>query len=76
MTRSGYEYHCAAGESWDSVALKVYGNERYAADLLGANPALCHVTIFTGGERLSLPTLEIAGNDTTVYTPANAPWKD
>lgn len=76
MTRSGYEYHCAAGESWDSVALSVYGDEKYAADLLGANPALCQVTIFTGGERLFLPTLEIADDDAAVYTPANAPWKD
>lgn len=76
MTRSGYEYHCAAGESWDSVALSVYGDEKYAADILAANPALCHIVIFTGGERLALPTLEIAGDDGAVYTPANAPWKD
>ena len=57
MVKSGYEYHCAAGESWDSVALAVYGDEKYAADLLAANPALCHTVIFTGATLLSLPTL-------------------
>lgn len=76
MTRSGYEYHCAAGESWDSVALSVYGDEKYAADLLGMNPALCHVLVFTGGERLHLPTIAVADDGAAMYTPANAPWKD
>ncbi len=76
MKRSGYEYHCAAGESWDSVALEVYGNEKYAADLLRVNPGLCHKTIFTGGERVRLPVIEVASDGGQVYTPANAPWKN
>lgn len=75
MNRSGYEYHCAAGESWDSVALAVYGRESCAADILAANPALCHLTIFTGGEKLRLPIVEVA-DTSRVYTPATAPWKD
>lgn len=76
MIRSGYEYHCAAGESWDSVALSVYGDEKYAADIIAANPKFCHIVIFAGGERLALPTLEIAEDGGAIYTPANAPWKD
>ena len=75
MKLSGYEYPCAAGESWDSVAQKVYGDERYAADLLAANPENCHKHIFTGGEKLRLPTLAISSTG-SVYTPANAPWRD
>lgn len=76
MKRSDYEYHCAAGESWDSVALEVYGDEKYAADLLAVNPALCGKIIFTGGERLRLPALEISQKGDVAYTPANAPWKN
>ena len=76
MNRSGYGYRCAAGESWDSVALKIYGDEKYAADLLAANPALCRLLIFTGGEKVHLPTLEVPTTEAAVYTPAAAPWKD
>ena len=76
MIRSGYEYHCAAGESWDSVALELYGDEKYAAELLNANPALCHKVIFEGGEVLYMPIVEQASEEETTYTPANAPWKD
>ena len=76
MIRSGYVYHCAAGESWDSVALEIYGAEKYAAELLRANPALCHMTVFEGGETLYLPVVETAGEGEDVFTPANAPWKD
>lgn len=75
MIRSGYAYHCAAGESWDSIALSVYGSENYAAELMSVNPALCGKAVFCGGERLRLPVLAIAGQN-AVYTPANAPWKD
>ena len=76
MNRSGYVYRCAAGESWDGVALELYGDEKYAAELLGANPALCHKIVFEGGEALYIPIVEKADRDETAYTPANAPWKD
>ena len=76
MVRSGYVYHCAAGESWDSVALELYGDEKYAADLLSCNPALCHKVVFEGGEILYMPVIAISDNDEPAYTPANAPWKD
>lgn len=76
MIITGGEYRPAAGESWDSIALKVYGDEKYAFDLLGANPSLCQSVIFKGGERIRLVTIEVSGEDQNVYTPANAPWKD
>lgn len=76
MKQSINEYRCAAGESWDSIALKVYGDEKYAADLLGANPALCEKIIFVGGEILRLPTVAQNQIGGPVYTPANAPWRD
>lgn len=74
MQKSGYEYRCSAGESFDMVALKIYGNEKYAKNLLEANPSLCSITIFSGGERLQLPALTAANSG--AYTPATAPWRD
>ena len=34
MTLSGQGYRCSAGETFDSVALNVYGDEKYACELL------------------------------------------
>ena len=75
MTFSGTNYLCAAGETFDTVALAVYGDEKYAADILCANPALCLKTVFSGGELRDLPAVEIPeeGEETM---PAAAPWKE
>ena len=77
MTLSGQEYRCSAGETFDSVALRVYGDEKYACELLCANPALCTLPVFLGGEVLELPVVEIPENgEGEEYMPATAPWKE
>lgn len=77
MTRGGQIYRCSAGESFDSVALAVYGNEKYSAELLCANPTLCTIPVFKGGERLQLPVVNLPEDTSaTVYMPAKAPWKE
>lgn len=73
---SGLEYRCAANESFDSIALSVYGDERYAPDLMNANPDYCGQSVFDGGEVLRLPRLEIATrNNETELANTIAPWK-
>lgn len=69
MTDSGYVYTTSGGESFDSVALEVYGDEKYAADLIRANAEYWNTTAFSGGEVLRLP-LELETPET------NAPWKE
>lgn len=76
MDMSGYIYTCAGGETFDSVALEVYGDEKYAAELLCANPELCEKMIFTGGEILLLPVVEIPEEAEEEQQSANAPWKE
>lgn len=70
----GYEYLCSAGEAFDSVALAVYGDEKYAAELMAANGEYLQRMVFSGGERLALPeigtVLDRTGEDT-----GTAPWK-
>ena len=75
MTLSGQTYRCSTGETWDSVAMEVYGDEMHACDLLGANPSLCRKPIFTGGEVLQLPIVE-EREEAEEYMPASAPWKE
>ena len=81
MTLSGLTHVCSAGETFDSVALMEYENEIYAAELLNANPTLSHIPVFSGGEVLNLPVVEVndaedADDDDEDYTPAVAPWKE
>ncbi len=76
MKMSRYIYHCAANESFDSVALMVYGHEKYAADLMDANPEYCGLTVFDGGEELKLPLLDIpARNSERELADSIAPGK-
>lgn len=75
MTMSGYEYRCSGGETFDSIALDVYGDERYAADLMTANPSLAEKMFFLGGERLDIPLVAAGRNEQTGRMIAAAPWK-
>ena len=52
------------------------GDEKYAAELLCANPAYSGKSVFSGGEILEIPVVE--GTDETEggYLPAAAPWKE
>ena len=76
MILSGTQYLCAAGETFDGIALIVYGDERYAADLMNANPELVSVPMFTGGELLELPVIEIPNQTGEKYMQPTAPWKE
>lgn len=73
---SGYSYTCSAGETFDLIALHVYGDEKHAADLIQANPRYAWTMFFTGGEILSLPVVEVAESDEGAITPTPAPWKE
>lgn len=72
---SGYEYHCSASDSFDGVALAVYGDEKYAADLMNANPRYSGMTVFGGGEVLELPALDVPEDDEGAMANTIAPWK-
>lgn len=76
MEMSGYEYHCAGGETFDSAALEIYGDEKYAAELLCANPAYSGKSVFSGDEILEIPVVEGTEETEGGYLPAAAPWKE
>lgn len=57
MEYSGYVWPCSAGETFDEIALMVYGNEKYAAELMSYNPEMVWKTFFEGGELLRLPVI-------------------
>jgi hypothetical protein len=76
MELSGWGYHASAGETFDVVALMVYGDEKYAAELMCANPELMDRQYFTGGETVKLPVIDLPEDmDEEEYAGDEAPWR-
>ena len=75
---SGYGYRCAAGESFDSVALVLFGDEKYAADIMRVNPELIGRLVFDGSEELRVPLVNLPDDDAEAdaEAPHTAPWKE
>jgi len=63
-------YIATAGETWDIVALKVWGDEKLCHLLMEANPHLLDKAIFEGGEELVIPQIP----EPTKTPPA--PWRE
>ena len=64
------EYTAQGGDTCDSIALAAYNEERMASTIITANPDLCDVLIFEGGELVRIPIVE------TVTTPDTLPpWR-
>ena len=70
MSRMGYL--CIAGDTFDQIALQVYGKESYAYELMNANPQYASTLVFCGGEVLMLP--ERASVEHTKQQ-SSAPWR-
>lgn len=61
----------AAGDTWDWVAMAIYGDEKYTPILLQANPAYVDRVAFDGTEILTLPDLDTEDADEA----QTAPWR-
>ena len=51
------QYTTVQGDTWDIIAKKVYGNEKYAGNLMEHNRLLLEYMIFPGGITLDIPEL-------------------
>lgn len=78
MTMSNLRYKPAAGETFDRAALAVYGDERFAEELLMANPEQAGKTVFAGNEVLRLPIVQAmpGEEDGEIHAVSSAPWKE
>lgn len=54
------KYVSVSGDSWDLIAFKVLGSEKYAPDLINANPDFVQTFIFKAGEELNIPEITAA----------------
>lgn len=67
----GYiDYVAQGGDTFDSIALAAYNEERMASAIIAENPDLCDVLIFEGGENVQIPIVELVQTVETL-----PPWR-
>lgn len=65
-------YRTVSGDTWDLIAYKVYGNEKYFHKLIRANLNLIDVSIFSGNVPIIIPEIEM---DIKIDNRKLPPWK-
>ncbi|WP_068783210.1 tail protein X [Paenibacillus phocaensis] len=55
---TGYKYTAMAGDTFDSISLDFYDDERYASTIIQANLKYRKVITFSGGEVLFIPIID------------------
>lgn len=50
-------YTSIQGDTWDTIAYKVYGEESAMVQLIEANNDLAHIAIFSAGVQVTCPTI-------------------
>lgn len=63
-------YTTVLGDTWDMIAFKVYGKEKYAKELVEANLKYIEIVIFSAGTVLVIPDIK----ETVDYS-SLPPWK-
>lgn len=51
-------YTTIQGDTWDIIALKVYGDEKHMGQLLKANPKLISIIFFSSGVEVICPDID------------------
>lgn len=63
-------YTTRQGQTWDDIALEVYGSEKHADYLMHSNFQALNILIFSAGTVLNVPDLK------EDYDGDEAPWLD
>lgn len=72
VTQTGkfIDYVAQCGDTFDSIALAAYNEERMVSVIIGANRQYIDVIVFEGGEKLKIPVVERANTPDTL-----PPWR-
>ncbi|MBV4440205.1 tail protein X [Clostridium tyrobutyricum] len=62
-------YEAVEGDTFDSIALQIYGDEFKASEIIKSNPDYIKNIIFSSGIKLKLPVIETPESSTL------PPWK-
>ncbi len=69
----GYKEYCTAdGDTFDNLALEMYGDETMSSQIIEFNPDYSDVVIFGANEKLKLPVFD---EDEAGESDALPPWR-
>lgn len=60
-------YTTTAGDTWDLIAYKLFGNERYMKNLIEANLQLTEILRFDAGTVITVPQIPAETNRTLPF---------
>lgn len=63
------DYITSQGDTWDIIALKTFGSEKYMRELINSNTGYRETVVFSGGIKLKIPQIETPIADNL------PPWK-
>jgi phage tail protein X len=64
-------YTTVLGDTWDMIAFKIWGNEKYARELIEVNLEYVAIIVFSDGIILNIPEI----TTTTTDESSLPPWK-
>lgn len=62
-------YETVSGDTWDLIAYKTMGNEKYAKEFIEANPEHIYTVVFSAGLKIKIPEIPSPTNTSL------PPWK-
>jgi len=51
-------YETIMGDTFDSIAFKIFKNEKYAKEIINENKKYLNTIVFNAGIKLNIPTIE------------------
>lgn len=63
-------YTTVLGDTWDMIAFKIWGKEKYAKELVEVNLNYVEIVIFSSGVVLNVPNVTITTDNSSL-----PPWK-
>ncbi len=63
------KYTTIQGDTFDSIALRVYGDEKYMTTLINANKKYINVIVFAANVTLKVPSIENVSIMDTFFKP-------
>ncbi len=52
-------YTTKSGDTWDSIAYNLYGDETHITELIACNRQYAHICVFTSGYVLIVPDINV-----------------
>jgi phage tail protein X len=63
------EYRTIQGDAWDAIAYRLWSDERFAADLIAANPEFADILVFPEGMKIILPAVDLSARPLKTLPP-------